>query len=335
MNDIPVRRTPSAQVRPVLRLTRSAILLLACATASTLACAQGRPLRLIVPFPPGPGVDLVARTVSDQLSQTLGRQIVVDNRPGAGSVIGVDLAAKSPPDGNTLLFTNLAYAINAAMLAKLPYDPLRDLTPVTVVAKQPHMLVVNPSVPVKAVRDLIALAKARPGEITYASSGIGTGPQLVAEMFSTAAGVRMNHVPYKGANPALTDVVGGHAQVMFSTLVSGLPQVQAGRLRAVAVTSDKRSRHLPDVPTMIESGLPGFEAVGWFMVMAPARTPAPVLARLQTALAEALAQPAVRERLTGDGAEVVASKPDAARRFLETEIQRWGAVVKSAGLRRE
>jgi tripartite-type tricarboxylate transporter receptor subunit TctC len=335
MNDIPVRRIPSAQVRPVLRLTRSAILLLTCATASTLACAQGRPLRLIVPFPPGPGVDLVARTVSDQLSQTLGRQIVVDNRPGAGSVIGVDLAAKSPPDGNTLLFTNLAYAINAAMLAKLPYDPLRDLTPVTVVATQPHMLVVNPSVPVKAVRDLIALAKARPGEITYASSGIGTGPQLVAEMFSTAAGVRMNHIPYKGANPALTDVVGGHAQIMFSTLVSGLPQVQAGRLRAVAVTSDKRSRHLPDVPTMIESGLPGFEAVGWFMVMAPARTPAPVLARLQTALAEALAQPAVRERLTGDGAEVVASKPDAARRFLETEIQRWGAVVKSAGLRRE
>ena len=303
--------------------------------ASPFACAQGRPLRLIVPFPPGPGVDLVARTVSEQLSTTLGRQIVVDNRPGAGSVIGVDLAAKSPPDGNTLLFTNLAYAINAAMLAKLPYDPLRDLSPVTVVATQPHLLVVNPSVPVKAVRDLVALAKGRPGEITYASSGIGTGPQLVAEMFSSAVGVRMNHVPYKGANPALADVVGGHAQVMFATLVSALPQVQAGRLRAVAVTSDKRSRHLPEVPTMIESGVPGFEAVGWFMVMAPARTPAPVMSRLQVALADALAQPSVRERLTGDGAEVVASKPDEARRFLETEIQRWGAVVKSAGLRRE
>lgn len=303
--------------------------------ASAPASAQGRPLRLIVPFPPGPGVDLIARTVADQLSQTMGRQIVVDNRPGAGSVIGVDLAAKSPADGNTLLFTNLAYAINAAMLAKLPYDPLRDLSPVTVVATQPHMLVVNPSVPVKTVRDLVALAKGKPGEITYASSGIGTGPQLVAEMFSSAVGVRMNHVPYKGANPALTDVVGGHAQVMFATLVSALPQVQAGRLRAVAVTSEKRSRHLPEVPTMIESGLPGFEAVGWFMVMAPAHTPGPVMARLQAALAAALAQPAVRERLTGDGAEVVASKPDEARRFLETEIRRWGAVVKSAGLRRE
>ena len=255
--------------------------------------------------------------------------------PGAGSVIGVDLAAKSPADGNTLLFANLAYAINAAMVANLPYDPLRDLAPVTVVATQPHLLVVNPAVPVKSVRDLIALAKGRPGEITYASAGVGTGPQLVAEMFSRAVGVRMNHIPYKGANPALSDVVGGHAQVMFATLVSSLPQVQAGRLRAVAVTSAKRSRHVPEVPTMIESGLPGFEAVGWYMVMAPARTPPPVMSRLQVALADALSQPAVRERLTGDGAEVVASRPDEAKRFLESEIQRWGAVVKSAGLRRE
>ena len=322
-------RRLSAGAGPALAL--AAIL----TTASAAAVAQGRPLRLIVPFPPGPGVDLIARTVSEQLSTTIGRTVVVDNRPGAGSVIGVDLAAKSPPDGNTLLFTNLAYAINAAMLAKLPYDPLRDLSPVTVVATQPHLLVVNPSLPVKTVRDLATLAKGRPGEITYASAGVGTGPQLVAEMFSSAVGVRMNHVPYKGANPALTDVVGGHAQVMFATLVSSLPQVQANRLRAVAVTSAKRSRHLPEVPTMIESGLPGFEAVGWYMVMAPARTPAPVLSRLQVALAEALAQPAVRERLTGDGAEVVASRPEEAKRFLAAEIERWGTVVKAAGLRRE
>ena len=328
-------RPPSSPARlRTLAITVAVAGALAMA-ASAPAFAQGRPLRLIVPFPPGPGVDLIARTVSEQLSQTLGRQVVVDNRPGAGSVIGVDLAAKSPADGNTLVFTNLAYAINAAMVAKLPYDSLRDLSPVTVVATQPHLLVVNPSVPVKAVRDLVALARGRPGEVTYASSGVGTGPQLVAEMFSTTAGVRMNHVPYKGANPALTDVVGGHAQVMFATLVSALPQVQAGRLRAIAATSGKRSRHLPDVPTMIESGLPGFEAVGWFMVMAPARTPAPVMARLQVALAEALAQPSVRERLTGDGAEVVASTPQDARRFLDDEIRRWGAVVKSAGLQRE
>lgn len=310
-------------------------LAVAATLASGLASADTRPVRLIVPYPPGPGVDLIARTVATPLTQTLGRQIVVDNRPGAGSVIGVDLAAKSPADGNTLLFVNLAYAINAAMMAKLPYDPLRDLAPVTVVATQPHILVVNPAVPVKTVRDLIALAKAKPGEITYASAGNGTGPQLVAEMFSGAVGVKMNHIPYKGANPALVDVVGGHAQIMFATLVSALPQVQAGRLRAVAVTSAQRSRHVPDVPTMIEAGVPNFEAVGWYLVLVPARTPAPVMARMQTAVAEALNQPAVRERLVGDGAEVVANKPEDAKRFLETEIRRWGAVVKSAGLRSE
>lgn len=310
-------------------------LAVAATLASGLASADTRPMRLIVPYPPGPGVDLIARTVATPLTQTLGRQIVVDNRPGAGSVIGVDLAAKSPADGNTLLFVNLAYAINAAMMAKLPYDPLRDLAPVTVVATQPHILVVNPAVPVKTVRDLIALAKAKPGEITYASAGNGTGPQLVAEMFSGAVGVKMNHIPYKGANPALVDVVGGHAQIMFATLVSALPQVQAGRLRAVAVTSAQRSRHVPDVPTMIEAGVPNFEAVGWYLVLVPARTPAPVMARMQTAVAEALNQPAVRERLVGDGAEVVANKPEDAKRFLETEIRRWGAVVKSAGLRSE
>jgi tripartite-type tricarboxylate transporter receptor subunit TctC len=307
----------------------------AAALASGQAAAQGRPLRLIVPYPPGPGVDLIARTVSTQLSQTLRQQIVVDNRPGAGSVIGVDLAAKSPPDGNTLLFVNLAYAINAAMMTKLPYDPLRDLAPVTVAATQPHILVVNPAVPVKTVRDLIVLAKSKPGEVTYASAGNGTGPQLVAEMFSNAVGVRMNHIPYKGANPALTDVVGGHAQSMFATLVSALPHVQSGRLRAVAVTSAKRARHVPDVPTMIESGLPNFEAVGWYMVLVPARTPAPIMARMQAAVADALSQPSVRERLTGDGAEVVASKPEEAKRFLETEVRRWGAVVKAAGLKSE
>ena len=308
---------------------------LATVLAGGHAAAQDRPLRLIVPYPPGPGVDLIARTVSTQLSQTMGRPIVVDNRPGAGSVIGVDLAAKSPPDGNTLLFVNLAYAINATMTAKLPYDPLRDLAPVTVVATQPHILVVHPAVAVKSVRDLINLAKSKPGEVTYASSGNGTGPHLVAEMFSSAVGVRMNHIPYKGANPALTDVVGGHAQIMFATLVSALPHVQGGRLRAVAVTSAKRASHVSNVPTMIESGLPNFEAVGWYMVLAPARTPAPIMARMQSAVAEALNQPSVRERMTGDGAEVVANKPEEAKRFLETEIKRWGTVVKAAGLRSE
>jgi tripartite-type tricarboxylate transporter receptor subunit TctC len=221
------------------------------------------------------------------------------------------------------------------MAGKLPYDPLRDLSPVTVLATQPYILIVNPTMPVHTVRELVALAKGRPGEVTYASSGIGTGPQLIAEMFSTAAGVRMNHVPYKGANPALADVVGGHAQIMFGTLVSALPLLKAGRLRAVAVTSAKRTAYVPEVPTMIESGLPGFEAVGWYMVMVPSRTPATVMTRLHLALTQALTDPAVRERLTGDGAEIVGSRPEDAKRFLETEIRRWETVVKAADLRRE
>lgn len=310
-------------------------LALAGSLASGHAAAQGRPVRLIVPFPPGPGVDLIARTVSAPLSPILGQQIVVDNRPGAGSVIGADLAAKSPPDGNTLLFVNLGYAINAAIMTKLPYDPLRDLAPVTVVATQPHILVVNPTVPVKTVPDLIALAKSKPGEVTFASAGNGTGPHLVGEMFSNMVGVRMNHIPYKGANPALVDVIGGHAQIMFATLVSSLPHVQSAKLRPIAVTSVKRTRHLPDVPTMIESGIPNFEAVGWYMVLVPARTPAPVMARLQTAVAEALKDATVRERLSGDGAELVANKPADAMRFLQTEIKRWGTVAKAAGLKSE
>lgn len=309
--------------------------MLAALFASEPSFAQSRPVRLIVPYPPGPGVDLIARSVSGKLSDSLGQQIVVDNRPGAGSTIGADLAAKSPPDGNTLLFVNLGYAINAAMMAKLPYDPLRDLSPVTVVATQPHILVVNPALPVKTVRDLIALAKSKPGEVTYASAGSGTGPQLIAEMFSGMVGVRMNHIPYKGANPALIDVVGGHAQIMFATLVSALPHVLSARLRGVAVTSTRRSRHLPEVPTMIESGVADFEAVGWYMVLVPARTPAAVMARIQTAVAGALADTTVRERLSGDGAEIVANKPDEAMRFLQTEIKRWGAVVKTAGLKVE
>lgn len=315
--------------------TITILLMLAALAAGNAAFAQPRPVRLIVPYPPGPGVDLIARSVSVKLSETLGQQIVVDNRPGAGSVIGADLAAKSPPDGNTLLFVNLGYAINAAMVSKLPFDPLRDLAPVSVVATQPHILVVNPALPVKTVRDLTALARSKPGEITYASAGNGTGPQLLAEMYSLKVGVRMNHIPYKGANPALTDVVGGHAQIMFGTLVSALPHVQSSRLRAVAVTSLKRTRHLPEVPTFIESGLPDFEAVGWYMVLVPARTPAAVMARTQKAVAAALADAQVRERLSGDGAEIVASRPDEALRFLQTEIQRWGAVVKAAGLRQE
>jgi tripartite-type tricarboxylate transporter receptor subunit TctC len=294
-----------------------------------------RPIRLIVPYPAGGGVDIVARAVSGRLADALGQPVVVDNRPGAGSVIGVDLAAKAQADGHTLLFVNLAYAVNATLVPKLPYDPLQDLAPVSLIATQPHVVVVHPSVPVSATRELIALARARHGHVTYASSGVGTGPHLAAELFSSMTGVRLNHIPYKGAAPALTDVMGGHAQVMFATIVSAIAHLQSGRLRVIAVTSAKRAQVLPAVPTVAEAGVPSYEAVGWYMLLVRAGTAAPVLARIRGGMTAALDHASVRDRLIGDGAEVVGNRPEEATRFLRNEIARWGAVVKSAALKPE
>lgn len=294
-----------------------------------------RPIRLIVPYPAGGGVDIVARSVSGRVAEALGQQIVVDNRPGAGSVIGVELAARAQADGHTLLFVNLAYAVNATLVPRLPYDPARDLVAVSLIATQPHVVVVHPSVPVRSMRELIALARARPGELTYASSGVGTGPHLAAELFSSLAGVRLNHIPYKGAAPALTDVVGGHAQAMFATIVSAMSHVQSGRLRVIAVTSAKRAQVLPAVPTVAESGVPDYEAVGWYLLMVRSGTPASVVERVHAAMTGALGHPSVRDRLAADGAEVVGSRPDEAARFLRAEIARWGGVVRSASLKPE
>jgi tripartite-type tricarboxylate transporter receptor subunit TctC len=294
-----------------------------------------RPIRLIVPYPAGGGVDIVARAMSGRLTESLGQQIVVDNRPGAGSIIGVDLAAKAQADGHTLLFVNLAYAVNATLMPKLPYDSLRDLFAVSLIATQPHILVVHPSVPAKTTRELIALAKAQPGQITYASSGVGTGPHLAAELFSLMAGVRLNHIPYKGAAPAIADVMGGHAQINFSTIVTAMPHLQSGRLQVIAVTSAKRAQVLPAVPTVAESGVPNYEAVGWYILLVRTGTAAPVLERIHAGITGALKDATVRERLVKDGAEVVGSRPDEAARFLKAEIARWGAVVKSAGLKPE
>ena len=328
----------STRVLPVLCLF--AVLVPGAAAMTRAAHAQprpypDRPIRLVVPYPAGGGVDIVARAVSGRLAEALGQPVVVDNRPGAGSVIGVDLAAKAQADGHTLLFVNLAYAVNATLVPKLPYDPLQDLVPVSLIATQPHVVVVHPSVPVKATRELIALARARPGQVTYASSGVGTGPHLAAELFSSMTGVRLNHIPYKGAAPALTDVMGGHAQVMFATIVSAMAHLQSGRLRVIAVTSAQRAQVLPGVPTVAEAGVPAYEAVGWYMLLVRAGTTAPVLARIHGGMTAALDHTSVRERLVGDGAEVVGSRPDEATRFLRNEIARWGAVVKSAALKPE
>ena len=292
-----------------------ALAMITAAALHTNALAQTRPyperpIRLIVPYPAGGGVDIVARAVSGSLGERLGQSIVVDNRPGAGSVIGVDLAARAQADGHTLVFVNLAYAVNATLIPKLPYDPLRDLYAVSLLGTQPHVLVAHPSVPAKSVRELIALAQAKPGQIAYASSGVGTGPHLAAELFAMMAGVKLNHIPYKGAAPAITDVMGGQVQINFSTIVTAMP-------------------------TIAESGVPKYEALGWYILMVRAGTAAPILARIHAGIVGALKDATVRERLIKDGAEVVGNNPDEAARFLKAEIARWGAVVKSAGLKAE
>jgi tripartite-type tricarboxylate transporter receptor subunit TctC len=339
---------PSQLHRPLTTIRHPGLVvslaLLALTGAATTTQAQlpekarawpERPIRLIVPYPAGGGVDIVARAVSGSLGERLGQAVVVDNRPGAGSVIGVDLAAKAQADGHTLVFVNLAYAVNATLVPKLPYDALRDLYAVSLLGTQPHVLVAHPSVPAKSVRELIALAQAKPGQITYASSGVGTGPHLAAELFAMLAGVKLNHIPYKGAAPAIIDVMGGQVQINFSTIVTAMPYAQSGRLQFLAVTSPQRAQVLPAVPTIAESGLPKYEALGWYVLMVRAGTPAPILARIHGGIVGALKDAAVRERLIKDGAEVVGNTPDEAARFLKAEIARWGAVVKSAGIKPE
>ena len=318
----------------------SAMALVSIAVAVPHAHAQTRafperPIRLIVPYPAGGGVDIVARAVSGSLGERLGQAVVVDNRPGAGSVIGVDLAAKAQADGHTLVFVNLAYAVNATLIPKLPYDPAHDLYAVSLLGTQPHVLVAHPSVPAKNVRELIALAQSKPGQITYASSGVGTGPHLAAELFAMLAGVKLNHIPYKGAAPAIIDVMGGQVQINFSTIVTAMPYAQSGRLQFLAVTSPQRAQVLPAVPTIAESGLPKYEALGWYILMVRTGTPAPVIERIHAGIIGALKDTAVRERLIKDGAEVVGNKPDEAARFLKAEIARWSAVVKSVGIKPE
>ena len=334
-----VKRPPSTWRHTVTRsllaaMTCAVFLLQADAHAQTRPYPE-RPIRLIVPYPAGGGVDIVARAVSGSLGERLGQSIVVDNRPGAGSVIGVDLAAKTQADGHTLLFVNLAYAVNATLIPKLPYDPPRDLYAVSLLGTQPHVLVTHPSVAVKTVRELITLAQAKPGQVSYASSGMGTGPHLAAELFAMMAGIKLNHIPYKGAAPALVDVMGGQVQINFSTIVTAMPQLHTGRLQFLAVTSPQRAQVLPSVPTVAEAGVPKYEALGWYVLMIRTGTAQPIVTRIHNGIVGALKDPVVRERLIRDGAEVVGGTPDEAKRFLQAEIARWGAVVKSAGLKAE
>jgi tripartite-type tricarboxylate transporter receptor subunit TctC len=292
-------------------------------------------IRLIVPFAPGGPVDIVARGIAPKLSEILGQQIVVDNRGGAGSVIGTDMAAKAPADGYTLLLVSGSYVMNPAMVKKLPFDSIRDFASISIIADVPSALVVHPALPAKNVKALIALAKARPGELNYSSPGRGTLGHLAAEWFSSVAGIRMVHVPYKGAGPALVDVMAGHVQLLFAAMPGLIQQTREGKLRMLAQGGRTRSPSAPDVPTFIESGLPGFILSSNFGLLAPAGTPRPIIDHLRTALVEALADPAVNNRLASLGAERVGSTPEEHDAFTKSEIAKWMKVTREAGIQPE
>ena len=308
------------------------------AAFGTCASAQNYPaktIRLIVPFSPGGGTDFFARVVAAKLTQVLGQQVVVDNRAGAGGIIGTELVAKAPPDGYTLLMGHTGtLAINPSLYAKIPYDPVRDFSPVSLVAISPLVLVTNPSLPVKTVKELIALAKRRPGEIAYASGGSGTGTHLSAELFKTMAQIDLTHVPYKGTGIALTAGISGEVATLFSTLPPAVPHIRSGgRLRALGVTGSERSQAVPEIPTIAESGLPGYESTLRYGVLLPAGAPDAIVATLRQAIARFMKQPDFVEALAKDGAEPLPSTPEEFRAVMVSEVSKWAAVVKASGLR--
>jgi len=322
-----------------LRAAASLSAALALSAPHAAAAAEpypARPVRFVVAFPPGGGTDIIARSIAQKLGERLGQQVLIDNRPGAGGNIGTDLVAKSSPDGYTLLMGSAGpLAINASLFARMPFDPIKDLAPVTLAASTPNVLVVHPSLPAATVRELIALAKARPGEINFASSGHGTPAHLAGELFNSMAGVKLIHVPYKGAAPALADLLGGQVQLMFSTMPPALPHVRDGKLRALAVTSLKRSPAAPDLPTVDEIALPGFEANTWHGVVVPAGTPAAIVARLNREIVAILHLPDVVERLSGQGAEALGSTPEEFAAYIKSESVKWAKVVRDSGAKAE
>jgi tripartite-type tricarboxylate transporter receptor subunit TctC len=295
-----------------------------------------RPIRLIVPFPPGGGTDIVARTVCAKLTDGWGQQIIIDNRGGASGVIGADTVAKSMPDGYTLLFgTPGALVINPLLNSKLPYNANRDFAPVSLLALNPQLLAVHPSLPVNTVKELIALAKAQPGKLNYASVGEGTPNHLAMELFKSMTGTNMVHVPYKGAAPAVTDLVGGHVQLMFNPMPPLLPHVKSGRLRALAVGGAQRSIALPDIPTVAEAGVPGYEYVTWYSIVAPAKTPRAIVNAINTRLAAVLANPDVALRLSSQGAEPRSSTPEELAGLMRADSTRLGNIIRFAGIKGE
>jgi tripartite-type tricarboxylate transporter receptor subunit TctC len=321
------------QLEAAMRLLVFA-LLLALPTCADAEVYPARTVRLIVPFPPGGSNDIVARMVASQLTERLGKQVIVDNRGGAGGVLGSELAAKAAPDGYTLLLISSAYAINPS-LYKLPYDPARAFVPVAMLATGPNALCVYPGLAVKSVKELVALAKEKPGQLNYAAAGVGSFQHLGSELFRLMAGVDIVGVQFKGGGPAMIDVVGGHTQVLIGSLIQALPHIRSGKLRVLGVGGAKRSPILPDVATIAEAGVPGYEATNWWGIVAPTGTPGPVVERLHRELAAVLATPETQKRFLDEGAEVVPMSAAEFGAFIAAETAKWTRVVKEAGIRAE
>jgi tripartite-type tricarboxylate transporter receptor subunit TctC len=316
------------------RAALAALLLSALAGAAS-AQYPSRPVRFIVPSAVGGGTDIIARAIALKLSESLGAQFVVENRPGAGQMIGIELAAKAPADGYTILMAASTLAINPIMYKAVPYDPVRDFAPITQAATLPNVVVVHPSLPVKSITELIAYAKAHPGQLNFASAGIGTSPQMSIELLKSMAGIDMVHIPYKGTAPGVVDVLAGQVLVMAPNVLTALPHIKSGKLRALAVTSPKRSAALPDVPTVAEAGLPGYDSTQWYGVLAPAGTQREIVARLHGAIARALRDEEVGRRLAADGAEPVGSSPEEFAAFIKSETEKWAKVARAAGIKAE
>jgi tripartite-type tricarboxylate transporter receptor subunit TctC len=320
-------------VARVLTTALTAFLLTSAATAFAQPYPT-KPIRYIIPFAPGGGQDLVGRALAPRLAEGLGQQVLVDNRPGGGTILGAELAARSAPDGYTIFMgSNTSMSINPNLHAKLPYEPLRDFAPITRIATSANMLVVHPSMPVRSVKELAAFAKARPDQLNYGSSGTGTPAHLAGVMFNEAAGVKLTHVPYRGSSPALTAILSGEMQLMFGTLTSSLPHVRSGRLRAIAVSSAQRSPMIPNLPTVAESGHPGFEAISWYGALAPAGTPPAVLNRLHGEFTKVLNNTEFKTWLFNQGAEATPSTPEELAAQIKRELALYAPIIKKSGMK--
>lgn len=319
------------------RLSALAVSIVLAASAWTVpsALAQNypnKPVRLIVPFSAGGPADLLGRLIGEKLQRTLGQTIVVINKDGAGTLLGVDMAAKASPDGYTLLLGNVAMVINSSAGKRLPYDVQRDLAPVSLAFTQPLILVINPALPIATLKEFIAYAKANPGRLKYGSSGVGTSIHLTTELFRNAVGIELTHIPYKGAAPALTDLLGGQIDLMFPGITPVVAHVKAGKLKALGLTSRKRSPALPDVPTMIEQGVADFESIGWYGVLVPAGTPKNIVTRLNRELVAVLNLPDLKERLSSQGGDAVSSTPEQFTTFIADEMKKWTSVIRTANI---